>query len=55
MRYAKSFLVALAIAAGFALAPQVANASSAILFIDAEGEVAGGAVIFDAEGNVVGV
>jgi hypothetical protein len=55
MRYAKSFLVAFAVAAGLALAPPATTADASIIFFDAEGNVVGGAVLFDAEGNAIAI
>jgi hypothetical protein len=55
MRYAKSFLVAFAVAAGLALAPPATTADSSIVIIDAEGNVVAVGLVIDAEGNLVAI
>jgi hypothetical protein len=55
MHYAKSFLAAFVLAvAAFAASPaQGGTADSAIIFIDAQGDIEGVLIGFDAEGNIV--
>lgn len=55
MRYAKSFLAAFVLAlTAFAASPvQGGTADSAIIFIDAQGDIEGVLIGYDAQGNIV--